>query len=407
MQKPETSKLIALVAVAQAMLMISTWPLWMSRTEFPQVAVLPMLDTQPLWLHQAFSIVLLFCCLAVARHNLFPSADSKTQNSSEGPVRFLWTGWLFLASGLILGMLDQHRFQPWHWLSLLMISSRLILPAKEWRSVARCLLASIYLFAAFSRLGPEVDSEMSGQVLLVILKTAGLNHILPQSSTFFWMAAAMNAAEMTIGVCLLIPRTRRKAIGAAVLLHLVLLICLSPLGLNHQPGVLLWNLFLMVAVVTAFARADLDEPIRSSRSRVFVAVIFLIPISGLFAIADNWISWQVYSPRPEVVRLGVREDQIDHLPRSLQPFVMSPLPLQDVCGIRIDRWSLQEKRVPLYPEDRFQIAVVKRIVQKAIQQGARIDDFEASIERPKRFPWWEREVEKLDLSRLLMTTDAF
>ena len=404
--KSSASTFITLTVVAQVVLMVATWSLWFCETDYPQIALLTSAVNLPIWLDQVLSIALIAGCAALVVVHFKSIAVSSKDDSSK----FLKTAssgccCLILSCSGALVVLDQHRLQPWHWLTMLLLAEYIFLNGNHFRKVAKVTLATIYIFAAASRFGPDVAAGMSGNVLKVVLQTLNLPEIRPTESKFFLLATIMNSIEFLIGFALLIQRTRRAAVIAAVLLHLTLVTCLSPWGLNHHAGVLVWNLFLMLAIPALFlsrdhqiATAANDTPKSAARSfqanqfvaRLLMAIVVLIPASGLFGFADNWIAWQVYSPRPEVLKLSVDESQIQFLPASLQPFVQPPQPLRSDCPIRLDRWSLHCKQVPIYPEDRFQIATAKQIVRQAQKQGASRAAFKAQLTFPSQFPWWKR-----------------
>lgn len=418
MKSSETS-FITLTVVAQVVLMAVTWPLWFSRTDYPAIPVFTSAVCFPIWLDQALSTMLIAGCVAFAVLQ-FQSIGRSSRIAAA-------TSWLTASTGcccfilfccVALVVLDQHRLQPWHWLTILLLAEHCVLNSKDFRKVARVTLATIYIFAAASRFGPDVAAGMSGNVLKVVLQAANLAEIRPSDPRFFWLASMMNGVEFVIGFALLFQKSRPAAVIAAMLLHLTLIACLSPWGLNHHAGVLVWNLFLMVAIPTLFWNSGdrrrtskdnsqnhpagvttdvtTDVTTVSMMAKGFIAVVVLIPASGLFGFADNWLAWQVYSPRPEVLKLTVDESQIQFLPESLQPFVQAPQPLRSDCSIRLDRWSLHSKLVPIYPEDRFQIATAKWIVDRAVQRGANRAAFKAQLTFPSRFPWWKRRTIDVD-----------
>lgn len=390
------SVLIALVAAAEIILICVTWPLWFVSTEYPQVALIPIGAT-PIAVDQFLAIMLTFSCAVTLMQQSFSDRTTAVESSdgSEGKPpgrRILLAPSVALFCALALAILDQHRLQPWHWLTILLLTEWLLLPRKDFVMTARATLASIYLFAALSRFGLEIDSGMSRQILRMIVDFVGLGSVKVGSNQFFVLSVSMNVAEFCVGLGLLFRVTRRIAIIAACLLHLTLLLCLSPIGLNHHAGVLIWNLFLPSAVVAAFwSNAESDSVSgQTLKGRLVTAALFLFPASGLFGVADNWLSWQVYSPRPETLTLTIDQNSVQFLPETLRPFVQPPMPLQTESVIRIDRWSLDCKYVPVYPEDRFQIAVAREVIERSIANGAAKGAFRGELERPTLL-WWRRE----------------
>ena len=296
----------------------------------------------------------------------------------------------------MLAVLNQHRLQPWHWLFLLISLQALLLRGEARTLLFRFTIASMYILAAVSRWGADIDSGMSRQVLTVLTKAVGAETLLRSSSFVFGCCVAMTVVEFLTGVLLLTPRLRRFGLGGAIGMHATLIFALSPLGLNHHLGVLAWNAFLLIAVPVLFAtRAgtgnEIEDGLASGRARILTTFVVLFPLSGLCGIADNWLSWQVYSPRPEVVRIHVREDVVAVLPSDLQPFVGQPAPLDVWCPVRIDQWSLKAAAVPMYPEDRFQLAVAGQLMDIVDDDAIKVH-----LNEPQRQPWRKHRVEIVD-----------
>ena len=75
-----------------------------------------------------------------------------------------------------------------------------------------------------------------------------------------------------------------------------------------------------------------------------------------------------------------------YLDESLRVHVSKPAPLDDWVTVKLDRWSLAETDSPLYPEDRFQCEVIRRVLS-AFPADA---EFRVEISEPERWFWWKR-----------------
>ncbi|REK31082.1 MAG: hypothetical protein DWQ41_01265 [Planctomycetota bacterium] len=80
---------------------------------------------------------------------------------------------------------------------------------------------------------------------------------------------------------------------------------------------------------------------------------------------DNWPAWAVYSARPSVVEITVRDTRVNDLPVSLQAHVGPPPPLQEWRPVNIDAWSFAELDCPVYPQERYRLAVALAIADRA------------------------------------------
>lgn len=275
----------------------------------------------------------------------------------------------------------------------------------------RLTIASVYIYAGLSRVGPGVADEMSLRVLQTILSAVSAEHGMRNDHFVFAACLTMSVSEILVGVLLLWRRFRRGGVIASVGLHLTLLAVLGPWGLKQQAGVLLWNLYFLLAVPALFwstpnasqlPREEGGAAPKTSRSAsFFAAFVVLAPLSGLFSMADNWPSWQLYSPRPEVIRVFVRQDSVNQLPLSAQEFVMPPLPLDVWCPVRIDLWSLRATGSPIYPEDRFQLAIAGYLMR-----SVPVDSLRISVESPDRPTWWTRSTQEYSALAQLEALEA-
>ena len=263
----------------------------------------------------------------------------------------------------------------------------------------------VYICAGLSRFGPNIDSGMSRQLILELLSMCRLAHIANDASLLTSICVLMTATEILAGMLLIGRRTSRTGSMIALLMHCILIILLSPAGLNHEPGVLIWNTFfvachLLLLTNSRVKSAQQSEGNNAAERRqlaptsiLLLLGIVIFPLSGLVGFADNWLGWQLYSPRPEVLKIYVRVDAVSQLPDSLQPFVDPPTPLDDWCPVRLDRWSLEQVHAPIYPEDRFQISVARHLA--TFVESA--DDIKAELEFPSTPDWWNRKTQPVSV----------
>jgi hypothetical protein len=389
-----------LLIAAEVLLIGVTWPLWTAIHPFPAAPLLSRLAIVPIavdWLTLAVLLAstttLLWNRRSWSRAEAVPSAPLVRQSKTQQRSLVLMT-----VAGSLLVVLNQHRLQPWHWLFLSVTAQSILLSGRHRLWALRLAFATIYVFAALSRLGPDVDTGMSRQLLRTACTLVGSEQLLRNETLFFNVCLAMTLVELAVGLCLMLPRFRRTAVVTAMILHALLLLLLSPIGLNHHSGVLIWNAFFLIAIPSLFADIrpqDAKSIPANVRLRITAAVIVLFPLSGLFGIADNWPSWQLYSARPDVVRLYVDQVSVGQLPKHIQPFVGQPAPLDRWCPVRVDRWSLATTGAPLYPEDRFQLAVVRAVLQNVPKAAVRI-----TIESAESPAWWHRTTQELNSAEL-------
>ena len=202
---------------------------------------------------------------------------------------------------------------------------------------------------------------------------------------------------------------------SAIGLHVALLLILGPWGLDHRPGVLIWNLFFVFQALFLFwpeanadqqenkAQADVDqtrlEKADSDRQNsapnlnwlALLLTIFVLsfPATQWIGVCDHWPGWQVYSPSSSRAQLR--------------------------NGRSVSQWSLEELGVPVYPQSRFQLAVAYAAATKQAgedQQGT--GNFQIELRHQSNRFTGERVNEvltgadqfKMKTSRFILNTQA-
>ena len=163
---------------------------------------------------------------------------------------------LAVAGASILVVTNQHRFQPWLY-QLSIFAAIFAVPGTDLqRSLLRALVASIYLYSAVSKLDFEFLHTVGPEFVDTAANLLGLpDRLTPRlRNSFAWL---IPVSELLIGLGICLNRWRRPAGILACVMHVGLLVLLSPWGLDHSWGVLLWNVhFLGVALMLLVLRPE-------------------------------------------------------------------------------------------------------------------------------------------------------
>lgn len=360
-------------------LIAATYALWIPQTEFPQVPVLEALCTAPGWIDWIGfgGLIVGLVALAAWPFGRFQNVVSL----------------LVLVTLATLIGLDQHRLQPWAyqlgmftalWLCCRNIPLRL--------NLMRTLTIGIYFYSAVGKLDFEFLHSVGQQMLGAMAKWIGEDLSKWTDSSRVALVASFPILELAIAVGLLWVKTRRVAGLFAIVLHLVLIAVLGPLGLNHRPGVLIWNgqfafQALLLFVVAQVADSESGENVAGTRQNwffrglhwaqdslcvVMVAVVSIMPCSERFGIWDHWPSWALYAPHSSRVRVEIASPSVNRLPASLAALVSATLvsaPGEEEetavwLPIPIDAWSLKSLDTPIYPQSRFQLGVARYVASE-------------------------------------------
>lgn len=388
----QIQSVLRILAGAELLLLSMTWRLWLGVADFP---VVPLLRGVTLfdWLDRLV--------LALFALSLLGIVLPQSVRFASG-LRRCWP-LVSVICGALLVTGNIQRLQVWHWLYLLCAAQVCLLSCSAALRSIRLTVAMIYVCSALSRLSLQTPDEITVALLQSAMNLAGPGIPLADREMLIRLSLLSAGGEFLIGVFLLVPRTRPAAVRFAVVLHVLLIVALGPIGLGHHAGVVVWNLMFLIlnpvlfsACANAPIRASLEMPISVTpiRGAVYWLVccgIVLFPLSGLIGIADNWPSWQVYSQRPEVWRVFVRSEEINQLDPSVRVFCQPAGLDQEWTVVRIDRWSLDATGTPLYPEDRFQLAVIESVMQPLKSENA----LHVVIFEPGVLPWQNKRERRI------------
>lgn len=366
-------RLVQLLALGHMSLIVATWPLWIPTAAFPRV---PLIEAAG---HGGSSVESL--CLAL----LLASLTGMIFGANPPVQRVAAVG--LGVSTLALIVINQHRLQPWAWQFVLL---SLILAAADGQTARRAwqwLVISIYFWSAWSKVDVAFSATHGYFMLAGYCKSLGLLSLcegLPKP-VVTTLPALIPLVEFLIAFGLAFRSTRRVALVGATVMHVGLILALGPLGHGHQPGVLIWNLFFLIqnGCLFAKARAELpdqnvvsSEPVAPSDpvarpvvlgnrlATVIVAAAMLWPAFEAFGYCDHWPAWAVYASHPERVTVLVPVDEIAKVRPALDQYLAPHWSNDEWYSIRIDRWSLDAVRAPIYPQDRFQVGVALAICEQ-------------------------------------------
>ncbi|MFO1094592.1 MAG: hypothetical protein U0992_15000 [Planctomycetaceae bacterium] len=352
-------QLIALLGLCSGVWV--TRPLWTAGHAFPQIPWLQSLTAAPPAADRVLLIAAVIAVVGLIVTVIRPGLPR---------VRFAFQLVFSLASvGLVL--LDQHRLQTWVLHLVVALWLVWLVPDQRGLFLVRALAISIYVHSAVSRCD-RASLEQQWELFAPLLEEWGLSTAFVSERVRLAFGALFAAAELVVALLLVVPRTRPLGRWASIALHAGLLLSLGPLGLDHHQGVLVWNAVWIAQNWVLFApsregvgEAPSDVTGRWQLARGLAAVVILGPLLEPWGWWDHWPSWRLYSARPAVVTCYVREGRVQDLPAAAQTFVGLPEPLSDWRPLYLDAWSFAELRCPVYPQERFRLAVILAIANEA------------------------------------------
>ena len=371
-------------AVSACALIAVTWKLWTPQSEFPQIPFFEFLIHAPGrldWI--ALSIVvlsLLTVGFSLRRIGILPVRQrtpnaTNQQEQSPGPNGLNWFSIGHLTFALAMALLislDQNRLQPWAYHFVILGLLMGLASPRQATSMIRWIAISIYVYSAISKFDYQFVHTVGDQMLSTIVGFAGVETTDWSNQLKHGLVILLPIGELLVGIGLALNRFRAIAVGAAIGLHVALLLILGPWGLDHRPGVLIWNLFFIFQALFLFwpdmhtdqaednfeaavdqarlEKADEDRQNRDLKptwnvswlALLLTTFVLLFPATQWIGVCDHWPGWQVYSPSSSRAQLRNQRS--------------------------VSQWSLEELGVPVYPQSRLQLAVAYAVVKKAAGQ---------------------------------------
>lgn len=327
-----------------------TWRLWLGAGNFPKVPLLESLTGADL-LVDWIAVALAAASALVLMTSSMRSFVRSQPPSSHSPVNtFVRTSAaLFAVSLLGLFLLNQHRLQPWAW-QFFLYAVFLILARRSDELIlsARWLTASIYFFSAVSKFDYQFIYGLGSTMAQTLADVVGIE----ASEWINGVATGMPVFELLVAVLLLFTRTRKMGIILAAIFHSALIATLGPWGLGHHTGVLVWNVFFFLIATILFwpSAAEQEASTNSGLNPFLFAATIACVLYPLLPQCDHWLAWGLYSPNNSRCDLElVQENEAG-----------------EVVFQRIDlnKMSLEQLKVPIYPSARFQLGVAQAIAEK-------------------------------------------
>jgi hypothetical protein len=346
------------------LLVWATWQVWIDNPLFPQVPVHATLGKLPGWVDAALMLSMLLSLVGLL---LIPARSQGWRS----------VAWIFFFTILGLACLNQMRFQVWAYQAMIVALVLATCTPRDAGKLLRWLTISIYAYSAWSKVDVTFLHSLGKQLAEVWLGWARFADWPPLAQSM--LISLVPLGELAVAVLLAMPRTRKVGVIASLALHALLLLALGPWGLQHKPGVLLWNVFFMGQNVLLFwpavspVASDEDQPSAAEElsaepipalALVVVVGAIVWPLTEPWGYCDHWPAWSVYAPRVERTSCFIAQSETHKLPTSLQEYLEPASDDETWLRLRLDRWSLDALSVPLYPQNRVQLAVAAAVIEQ-------------------------------------------
>lgn len=347
--------LCLIVGVGLLLSILCSWRAWLpiERT-FPQTPVIPGVSGLPLLLHAALFVSNSVLCvmLAFCRRNSIRTARMLLGSLVFCAVfdQILWQAWVYQYS-LILGAIACSKMTE---------DGR-----KSICNVCRVIVACTYFWSGFFKLNvgfattvcPEMISQLVGS--------------LPNR---MWCGFGLLCAlvELSIGLALFTGYFRKAAVFGAIAMHVLILICIGPLGTDSNRSVWPWNLTMIALDLTLFLNYGVGalvlQLLKASKAQSLVLILcMLLPALHIFDGWDAYFSFALYDGAERQAALSFSDAAWRRLPNAIKRFEVDKQ--FDRHTVSLMNWASCELDVPPIPERRFFRQVLQRFSGFATGRG--------------------------------------
>jgi len=246
---------------------------------------------------------------------------------------------------IILCLLDQNRWQPWEYQFILMLFSFAVLrtDSSTWHSWL-IIISGIYFFSGFSKLSPDFIHDTWNW--LILQRGLGIDHPTLIIQRIGYMLPVF---EMLIGLLLWIKRLKKFALVMIVILHVFNLVLLGPAGLNINPVIWPWNIFMPLACFYLLSEKIYYRPMYMYQWMLIILCL-VMPFSMRFGVWDRYLSFTLYSGGMPQLMICSDEPDISKFNNGMDRS-NSKIPCDSKILAAWD-WGMNEMNTAPYPEYR-------------------------------------------------------
>ena len=216
----------------------------------------------------------------------------------------------------------------------------------------RFVLAAVYFWGGVQKLTPHFFREEFPWFV------RPLTDLLPGPVPWLpVLGLAAAVGEALLGIGLLTRRFRRIALGEALLMHAVILVCIGPLRGDWNDSAWIWSLataglaWLLVRAAEPFRLATMFAASRAANVAPAVVVVLagILPVLDNFNRWDSALSFNVYTGNTRVGHVVMPPGSAARLPREIAAHALS---VGEMEVLDLNAWAMQEFNAGTYPADR-------------------------------------------------------
>jgi hypothetical protein len=220
----------------------------------------------------------------------------------------------------------------------------------------RIVFIAMYFWSGAQKANSNFINEGFSHILANLFKiedTQIIKKILP-------LGYIIPLIEIFIAICLASKKLRNFGVLLAIFTHIFILIYVSPIGINTNYIIYPWNVALILLVIalfykekTDFGFLDMTNVKTTFVSYFYILLVGLLPILNFWNRWDDYLSFSLYSEKRNLFYIAISDKYMREFDHKFDDcFLKLDDNIQGGKVIDVNKWSMKELNVPIYPEIR-------------------------------------------------------
>ena len=213
------------------------------------------------------------------------------------------------------------------------------------------LVASYYVFGGLHKLNPNYQPQIFAWISKPYLSFFDPNKIVEQFLGYVGLLSPF--IEILIGLLLLFNKTSKWGHVFAIMMHVFILVAVSPLGQNFNSSIYAWNFsFVFIHLAFLFDKKNGHEKMPNFNMTVvyYSLAIWAFPLYFSFFTENRYLAYDLYSGKAWFGFAIFDQKQTEKLPQSIRAR-LKPYN-HDSYYLDVTTLGFDEMNVPIYPEKR-------------------------------------------------------
>ncbi len=256
---------------------------------------------------------------------------------------------------------DQNRLQPWIYVYFLILFPFCLAPffkisEKHLIVSLKIIFIAMYFWSGIQKMNSNFVNEGFSHILINLFKIQNpqiIRNLLP-------LGYIISLAEIYIAISLMSKKLRNSGVFLAIFTHTFILIYVSPIGTNTNYIIYPWNAAMILLVISLFYQdkndfkfSDFSDIKATFLTHVYMLLLGVLPIFNFFDKWDDYLSFSLYSEKSKIFYIAISDKYIEQFDHQFDDYFLK-LDVNTSGGkvIDVNKWSMKELNVPIYPEIR-------------------------------------------------------